>query len=40
MQADTPRPEDIARTVLDLLRHEGRSLPSRVEIRPSNPPKR
>lgn len=33
-------PEDIARTVLDLLRHEGRSLPSLVEIRPSNPPKR
>jgi len=33
-------PEDIARTVLDLLRHESRSLPSLVEIRPSNPPKR
>jgi NAD(P)-dependent dehydrogenase (short-subunit alcohol dehydrogenase family) len=31
-------PEDIARTVLDLLRHDGRSLPSLVEIRPSNPP--
>jgi len=33
-------PEDIARTVLDLLHHESRSLPSLVEIRPSNPPKR
>ena len=33
-------PEDVARTVLDLLHHESRSLPSLVEIRPSNPPTR
>ncbi len=33
-------PEDIARVVLDLLRHDERSLPSRVEIRPSKPPKK
>lgn len=30
---------DIARVVLDLLRHDPRSLPSRVEIRPSRPKK-
>jgi 3-oxoacyl-[acyl-carrier protein] reductase len=34
------RPEDVARVVLDLLRHDSRSLPSRVEIRPSKPPKK
>jgi 3-oxoacyl-[acyl-carrier protein] reductase len=34
------QPEDIARVVVDLLRHDERSLPSRVEIRPSMPPKR
>jgi 3-oxoacyl-[acyl-carrier protein] reductase len=34
------RPEDIARVVLDLLHHHERSLPSRIEIRPSKPPKR
>jgi NAD(P)-dependent dehydrogenase (short-subunit alcohol dehydrogenase family) len=34
------QPEDIARVVTDLLRHDERSLPSRVEIRPSRPPKR
>jgi hypothetical protein len=28
-------PEDIAEVVLDLLRHPARSLPSKVEIRPS-----
>jgi 3-oxoacyl-[acyl-carrier protein] reductase len=33
-------PEDIAQVVLDLLAHPGRSLPSRVEIRPSRPRKR
>ena len=33
------RPADIARVVLDLLHHDERSLPSRVEIRPSRPPK-
>jgi 3-oxoacyl-[acyl-carrier protein] reductase len=34
------QPADIARVVLDLLRHDDRSLPSRVEIRPSRPPKK
>jgi 3-oxoacyl-[acyl-carrier protein] reductase len=33
-------PDDIARVVVDLLRHDDRSLPSRVEIRPSKPPKK
>ena len=32
-------PEDVAEVVLDLLRHDPRSLPSRVEIRPSKPRK-
>ncbi|HSK73037.1 MAG TPA: SDR family oxidoreductase [Pyrinomonadaceae bacterium] len=34
------QPEDIAQTVLDLLNHNERSLPSKVEIRPSKPPKK
>ena len=34
------QPEDIARTVMDLLQHPDRSLVSRVEIRPSKPPKK
>jgi 3-oxoacyl-[acyl-carrier protein] reductase len=34
------QPEDIARVVVDLLHHPERSLPSRVEIRPSRPPKK
>jgi 3-oxoacyl-[acyl-carrier protein] reductase len=34
------QPEDIARVVIDLLNHHERSLPSRVEIRPSKPPKK
>jgi 3-oxoacyl-[acyl-carrier protein] reductase len=34
------QPGDIARVVVDLLRHDERSLPSRVEIRPSMPPKK
>jgi NAD(P)-dependent dehydrogenase (short-subunit alcohol dehydrogenase family) len=34
------QPEDIARVVLDLLHHDDRALPSRVEIRPSKPPKK
>jgi len=34
------QPEDIARVVMDLLHHHERSLPSRVEIRPSRPPKK
>jgi 3-oxoacyl-[acyl-carrier protein] reductase len=33
------QPSDIARVVIDLLHHDERSLPSRVEIRPSKPPK-
>lgn len=32
-------PDDVAEVVMDLLRHPGRSLPSRVEIRPSRPRK-
>src|SRR5918998_658043 len=35
-----PQPEDVARVVVELLRHDERSLPSRVEIRPSMPPKK
>ena len=34
------QPEDIAQVVLDLLHYPARSLPSRVEIRPSRPPKK
>jgi NAD(P)-dependent dehydrogenase (short-subunit alcohol dehydrogenase family) len=34
------QPEDVARVVVDLLRHDERSLPSRVELRPSMPPKK
>jgi 3-oxoacyl-[acyl-carrier protein] reductase len=34
------QPSDIARVVTDLLHHDDRSLPSRVEIRPSKPPKK
>ena len=33
-------PADIAQVVLDLLHHDERSLPSRVEIRPSKPPRK
>lgn len=33
-------PEDVARVVLDLLAFPERALPSRVELRPSRPPKR
>jgi 3-oxoacyl-[acyl-carrier protein] reductase len=32
-------PEDVARVVLDLVAHDPRSLPSRVELRPSRPKK-
>jgi short-subunit dehydrogenase len=32
-------PEDVAHAVVDLLSHPPRSLPSRVEIRPSRPKK-
>lgn len=34
------QPDDVARVVMDLLEHPARSLPSRVEIRPSRPPKK
>ena len=34
------QPDDVARAVIDLLHHPDRSLVSRVEIRPSKPPKR
>lgn len=34
------QPTDIAHVVMDLLQHHERSLPSRVEIRPSKPPKK
>ena len=33
-------PQDIARVIIDLLHHDDRALPSRVEIRPSRPPKK
>ena len=33
-------PEDIAQVVVDLIAHPARSLPSRVEIRPSMPPRK
>ena len=33
-------PDDVARVVIDLLHHDDRALPSRVEIRPSRPPKK
>ena len=32
-------PEDVAEVVMDLLQHDPRSLPSRVELRPSKPRK-
>ena len=33
-------PEDVAEVVMNLLRHPARSLPSRVELRPTRPPKK
>jgi NAD(P)-dependent dehydrogenase (short-subunit alcohol dehydrogenase family) len=33
-------PEDVADVVMNLLRHDPRSLPSRVELRPSKPPRK
>lgn len=33
-------PDDVARTVVNLIDHDPRSLPSRVELRPSRPPRR
>jgi hypothetical protein len=32
-------PDDVARVVVDLIEHDPRSLPSRVELRPSKPRK-
>ncbi|HEY6508044.1 MAG TPA: SDR family oxidoreductase [Vicinamibacterales bacterium] len=34
------QPDDVAHVIGDLLNHPGRSLPSRVEIRPSQPPRK
>jgi NAD(P)-dependent dehydrogenase (short-subunit alcohol dehydrogenase family) len=34
------QPEDVAEVVIDLVAHPSRSLPSRVEIRPAQPPRR
>ena len=34
------QPDDIAQVVMDLLEYPNRALPSRIEIRPSRPPKR
>lgn len=34
------KPDDVSRVVIDLLHHDERSLVSRVEIRPSKPPKK
>jgi NAD(P)-dependent dehydrogenase (short-subunit alcohol dehydrogenase family) len=39
-QAWQLQPADISKVVIDLLRHESRALASRVEIRPSKPPKK
>lgn len=33
-------PDDVAQVVVDLVAHPGRSLPSRVEIRPAQPPRK
>jgi 3-oxoacyl-[acyl-carrier protein] reductase len=33
-------PDEVAEVVINLLRHDPRSLPSRVELRPSRPPKK
>jgi short-subunit dehydrogenase len=33
-------PDDVAQTILGLFSHPPRSLPSRVEIRPSRPPRK
>ncbi len=33
-------PEDVAQVIVDLLSHPSRSLPSRIEIRPSQPPRK
>jgi short-subunit dehydrogenase len=33
-------PEDVAQVIVDLVSHQARTLPSRVEIRPARPPKK
>lgn len=33
------QPEDVSRVIMDLLRYPDRALPSKIEIRPSRPPK-
>jgi NADP-dependent 3-hydroxy acid dehydrogenase YdfG len=33
-------PEDVAEAVVDLVKHPSRSLPSRIEIRPAQPPRK
>jgi hypothetical protein len=33
-------PDDVAQAVVDIVGHPARSLPSRVEIRPAQPPRR
>ena len=33
------QPEDVARTIVDLVRYPDRALPSRIELRPSRPPR-
>jgi NAD(P)-dependent dehydrogenase (short-subunit alcohol dehydrogenase family) len=34
------QPDDVAQVIVDLLSHPARSLPSRIEIRPSQPPRK
>jgi hypothetical protein len=33
-------PDDVAEVIVDLIAHPARSLPSRVEIRPAQPPRK
>ena len=33
-------PEDVAQAVVDVIAHPARSLPSRIEIRPAQPPRK
>jgi len=33
-------PDEVAEVIVNLLRHDPRSLPSRVELRPSQPPRK
>jgi 3-oxoacyl-[acyl-carrier protein] reductase len=34
------QPSDVAQVIVDLLRHHSRALPSRIEVRPSQPPRK